>query len=474
MPVEEGQTGPQSLLSLVSGRLHVARLKDVWPRLLTLGAVSSAAALAAAKILLPRTQGLSVVLPDVLGSLSAIVGFGALVYYVVAFALNRKLRDVFLCAGFAAVAAAGVLLVVAAPFDSSGLPNDRLFLVAWLYAGALAAGAPYSRSIVRFNSRWRSGLGYLVAAAGVVAFPVVSALCSGIPEVADRLRKFPNEFWAPQMDSWIAFAAALLHALAAVGAWRSSAGASDRSDRVLAVFYAVMAAGLVCRASASSSADVLWLAGLTTMCTGWVVIAGAFMAFSAVVNSELLDSLGELEALHEVSWSLVGARDSDQFLHTLAETLRSKLRADIVALYLGDYTGEYLTLAARSGGGDKYAVVGSKYAVVSKDRWPGFHSGHTADAFRTGEVRTADDVFIDVEFVPWRTIARTDGRAVSLPLIEQGSTIGVLNLYYPHFSQVSSQSMSLLQTIAASLGPAIGGVWRQRCDGQQAEIREAA
>lgn len=474
LPVEQEQTGPQSLFSVVSGHLHIARLKAVWPRLLVLGAAGGAAALGAAKILLPRTQGLGYVLPDVLGALSAIVGFGALVYYVVVFALNRRMRDVFLCAGFAALASAGAMLVMAPPADLSGAPSDRLFLIGWLYSGALVAGASYSRSLVRFESKWRSGAGHLLAAAGVAAFPVVSALGAGFPEVAERLRKFPNEFWAPQVDSWAAFAAAVLYALAAVGSFRSSSGRGDRSDRILSVFCAVMVAGLVCRASATSIADALWFAGQIIMCCGWIVVAGAFMGYSALVNNELLDRLGELEALHELSWSLVGARDSDQFLHTLAETLKTKLHAEIVALYLGDPSGERLCLAARSGGGETYAVVGTEYPVVSKDRWPGFHSGHTADAFRAGEVRTADDVFIDVEFVPWRIIARSDGRAVSLPLIEQGNTIGVVNLYYSHYSQVTAQSMSLLQTIAAALGPAIGGVWRQRCDLQAGEVREAA
>lgn len=413
-------------------------------------------------------------LPDVLGALSAIVGFGALVYYVVVFALNRRVRDVFLCAGFAAMASSGVLLAIAPPADATGAPGDRLFLIGWLYSGALVAGASYSRSCLRFASRWRSRVGHVMAAVGVVAFPVVSALCSGLPEVAERLRRFPNEFWAPQVNSWIAFAAAVLHVLAAIGAYRFSAGRSDRSDRILSVFWFGAALGLVCRATAASTADSLWFASQIILCSAWIAAAGAFMGFSALVNNELLDRLGELEALHELSWSLVGARDSDQFLHALAETLRTKLHAEIVALYLGDLTGERLSLAASSGGGEAYAAVGTDYPVVSRDRWPGFHSGHTADAYRSGEVRTADDVFIDVEFVPWRVIARGDGRAVSLPLIEQGSTIGVLNLYYSHFSQVTPQSMSLLQTIAAALGPAIGGVWRQRCGAQAAEQREAA
>ncbi len=166
-------------------------------------------------------------------------------------------------------------------------------------------------------------------------------------------------------------------------------------------------------------------------------------------------TLEEMEALHEISWSLVGAVSFSELVTLFANRVRDRIGASIVAVYLADETGESLEVAAVSGPDICLQSLGATYKVVSGERWPGFHSGHTARAFTTKELQVALDVFVDVELVPWRIIAREDGCAVSVPLVDKGEAAGVLNLYFSDRRQVSAQRLKLLRTVAAAATPAI-------------------
>jgi len=67
-------------------------------------------------------------------------------------------------------------------------------------------------------------------------------------------------------------------------------------------------------------------------------------------------------------------------------------------------------------------------------------------------------VFSDVEFLPWRTLARSNGIAVSVPLPYQGKVIGVLNIFLPEVYSIDERRMRLLETIAAAVSPAIESI----------------
>jgi len=64
-------------------------------------------------------------------------------------------------------------------------------------------------------------------------------------------------------------------------------------------------------------------------------------------------------------------------------------------------------------------------------------------------------VFIDVEFVPWRLIAVHDGCAVSVPLLDQGDALGIVNFYFTDSVLLTRQRLRLLATIAGATTPAI-------------------
>ncbi|HOK52892.1 MAG TPA: GAF domain-containing protein [Armatimonadota bacterium] len=165
----------------------------------------------------------------------------------------------------------------------------------------------------------------------------------------------------------------------------------------------------------------------------------------------------DLNALQKVSWSLVGASNLDELCATLVRVVAGGFKASAVAVYLPYNAADELTLAAIYGIDDSSIAVGNSYSI-KPERRPGFHSGHTARAFQTGKVQIVREVFSDVEFLPWRTLARSNGIAVSVPLPYQGKVIGVLNIFLPEVYSIDERRMRLLETIAAAVSPAIESI----------------
>ncbi|MGC8862731.1 MAG: GAF domain-containing protein, partial [Armatimonadota bacterium] len=253
--------------------------------------------------------------------------------------------------------------------------------------------------------------------------------------------------------------AALLAAAFTSGAttsgFRQRHAGSRRAPAIESYFYVSLAFALLARALSSVRFDYWWLCSQVLFLKSWLVFAGAGSIENAVAHKENADRLEQMEALHDISWSLVGAKTVRELVNLLANTVREKLGAAIVAVYLADESRETLEVAAISGPDICLKSLGARYPVFSADRRPGFHSGHTARAFTTKEVQTAADVFVDVELVPWRIIARDNGCAVSVPLIDKGEASGVLNVYFSDRRQLSAERLKLLRTIAAAAAPAI-------------------
>lgn len=403
--------------------------------------------------------------------LAAGVGFGAVAYYLVVFTQSRELRDALLAGAFAGIAAGGALQAVSGSIWANEAVSDRITLIAWAYSGFLFAGSAYSSSILRRGGPLRSLAQVTVVSVAVAAFPIVLSGYVFDASLHERIRAFPTLALSRPMENATASIAAMMITLAVVHSGMRLKEDSQRLDRVLSNFYLVCVIGLACRGAAESATQISWFCGQILVVSAWLVMAAGFSAESALTHKELVDRLRELEALHDVSWSLVGSARMDNFLHVFLDLLRQRTGAEIASIYRADEQGQSLELAAVSGAGEEYARVGTTYLIASEDRRPGFHTGHTAAAFKSCEMRTSDDVFIDPEFVPWRVIARGDGRAVSLPLIENAVAFGVLNVYFRDRRQVPKQSIRLLTTIAAAAGPAIANIWSQGCERKTEEDR---
>jgi hypothetical protein len=452
-----------------------ARYRVVWFWLMLWGTVMGVAAAISARVLFPQAQFAGPFIFKGTCFLAGAMGVGAVAYYLVFFALNRTLRELFLACAFAALATSGVLQAISNSSLADRLYNDRLVLATWLFAALLFLGAAHARSRLPRAGLASTALQLLVGVAIVVAYPVVLSFYAFYPALYDSFHGSPNVLPAAKMDCIIALGAVLLMAAAAARSFICRSQDVARLDRILSYFQVAGGLGLICRAEAASVVDIWWFSGQVISGLAWLLLAIGFAAESAFTHRELVERLGELQALHDLSWSLVGTGAGD-FFRVFVDTLRQKVDVELAAVYLAGSTGVSLELAAVSGGDNTYPRVGTTYIIASEDRRPGFHTGHTAEAYRSKEMRVADDVSIDVEFVPWRVIAHGDGRAVSLPLIEQGAVYGVLNVYFRQRKQLDRQGLAFLKTIAAAAGPAIAGVWseRQGSELSQGQLDQAA
>jgi hypothetical protein len=442
---------------------HVGRtrFRVFWWWALAWGSGVAVAAAVAGRVMSPSAQAAGPVLLKSASCLAAAIGFGAVAYYLVVFAQNRTLRELFLGCAFAGVGAGGGLQAAIGTFVQPSAHNDHILLISWGYASFLFAGAAYAQSSLRRGGFIRSVMQLTIASAAMAAFPAVLTAHAIDPILRQRLYFLGGASIVGGLDSILALTAAGLIAIAVVRSVKSPREDCERLDRVLINFYVACALGLVCRGEARSVTDIFWFSAQVLPVSAWLVFTAGFAAESAFAHKELLGRIHELGTLHEISWSLVGWGGED-FLRRFIDVLREQVGAEIAAVYLADPGRHSLELAAVSGSDGEYPRLGTVYMIESENRRPGFHTGHTADAFRSCKTRTADDVFVDPEFVPWRVIARGDGRAVSLPLIEKGSAYGVLNVYFRHRKQMPRESLSLLTTIAAATGPAIKGLWAQR------------
>ncbi len=171
-------------------------------------------------------------------------------------------------------------------------------------------------------------------------------------------------------------------------------------------------------------------------------------------HRQATEKMTELQSMQRVSWSLVGATNLEELTDALVRGMAENFGATAAAVYLAGDTDEELVIAATAGIDDPTVAVG-KVCSMRPDRRRGFHSGHTARAFASGEIQLVTDIFSDVEFLPWRTVAQADGIVVSVPLPYRNRQIGVVALYLHGVENISDAQSDLLQSIAAAVSPSI-------------------
>ena len=211
------------------------------------------------------------------------------------------------------------------------------------------------------------------------------------------------------------------------------------------LFYAVSHTGVL--------QGCWWAINISSVCAGLVLIIGLNRE-NADVYEDVQDKINELEALHVVSWDLVGKGTPDGLVEALALALTEHIHAESAAVYLRDSAGNGLRVAAIAGEGITESHVGRVF-LIEGDRRPGFHSGHTAKAFNECSVVVVESIFADVEFLSWQQLAKQEGIVVSVPIVESGETLGVFNLHFSLLEALSGDKIRLLETIAASAGAAI-------------------
>ncbi len=420
-----------------------------WRRLLIWGVAVAGSSLAVG-LALPRAfyvgNGAA---QAALSVLAGGTGFGACVYCLAIFALERKARSLFAATAFSALATGAVLQAVAdfhdhAPAAHAWISMSARFVAALLLVGEAHTDAKW-RALSRLQTVGQLGL----AAVAVLAFPVVV-----LPYVLD-----PNLVpvaYSPEFcrfaDTMLALVAMLLFSRALVVGHRRYMTHSDGLSGLACYFYVSISIGLLFYVGCDDRFDRWSTMAQVGFAASWLALVVGNGIENAFAHKEAGQRLEELEALHDVSWSLVGAGTLTELLNLFVSTLVNKLGARISAVYL-DGGDDSLELAAICGSDE--AKPGTRYPLVASGPYPGFHTGHTAKAFTSREVQVANDVFVDVELVPWKIVAADDGCAASIPLADRDVCVGVLNVYFSDSSQLTTTRLRLLATVAAAATSAI-------------------
>ena len=182
-----------------------------------------------------------------------------------------------------------------------------------------------------------------------------------------------------------------------------------------------------------------------------------------------------LEAVHYISTRLNSSLDLRVVLLTFVSDTATMLNARFASIMLADYVGETLATVATYGLPDLPLAPRQPQPVEGKGR-PGFYSGHTAKSFREKHVCVVDDVYTDVEFVPWHILSEHDGYAVSVPLIYHEMVLGVMNIFFDKNIRLNAERIRLFQTLASSASVSIAnaqiydGTLRQNDDDNYPEM----
>lgn len=161
----------------------------------------------------------------------------------------------------------------------------------------------------------------------------------------------------------------------------------------------------------------------------------------------------ELPTFHEVLQSLGRRAPLGETLDTIATHVTEVIRFSFCAIILPDPDGRRVHLKGAHALPDRYASRLDEIHLAPIGSGENANSP-TQRAMESGRTVILDDVLDDPSFAPWRRMAEEFGyrSLVSVPLIAQGSVIGVLNGYSKvprHFTDTELAAVETLATQAA-------------------------
>jgi hypothetical protein len=437
------------------GIRSVAGVSGEWARVITLRrrlAVWSAVAVAAAlAVRLEPMLHLEVAraLVTLLLALCSCTALAGGVFYFVTFVVTRRLSELLESTAFVAIGCGAAIQVVLNLAAVRASADDRLGTMALLCGATALCIAAYSHAEWRPATKAGGWLQLTLAALLVCAFPlaVFPSACECV------LVSMSASTYATA--GLVCPIASVLLLLAIRGYWKQHQDAGDRRCAVDCYFIPPLALACIFRAFSVAPNDVFSEYSHFLFIGGWFVFLAVVSTEQALSARESSDRIRELNTLQDVSWSLVGATSVDDLLQRLADKLRSRFDAEIVMAHVVADSRDVLRVAAVSGPDEVADRRGTLNHLNGPDFRPGFHTGHTARAFKTCSVQTAIDVAIDVELVPWRVLARGNGCAISLPLVGDTGPVGVVGIYFPDCMQMTREQRSILQAVVAAVSPAI-------------------
>lgn len=200
--------------------------------------------------------------------------------------------------------------------------------------------------------------------------------------------------------------------------------------------------------------DLAWWASYVFSIGGLLVLTVALGGEFGVSYVDSRAKVEHLEAVHYISSRLNNTLDLRVVLLAFVSDTANLLGARFASIMLADDSGEALTTTATYGLPDMPLEPRKPQPVEGKGR-PAFYSGHTAKAFKQKRVCLVDDVYTDVEFIPWKLLSKYDGYTVSVPLIYHEIALGVMNLFFDKHIPMNAEKIKLFETLAAAAAVSI-------------------
>ncbi|HLX33614.1 MAG TPA: ATP-binding protein [Candidatus Limnocylindrales bacterium] len=177
------------------------------------------------------------------------------------------------------------------------------------------------------------------------------------------------------------------------------------------------------------------------------------------------EQLDQLRFLHRVARLATTARTWDELLETVVNETRDALRASVSSLYLLDRDGLNLTLAATNGL-DRYQIGRAQVP---------FGEGITGRVAASREPLVITDVGKDPRFLWVRGIdqRRFVASMLSVPLVWNDRTVGVLNVQTEHHRDFAESDVAHLRAIADLLAGIVEkGRLQQEAEARAAELKQ--
>lgn len=225
------------------------------------------------------------------------------------------------------------------------------------------------------------------------------------------------------------------------------------SKRLVPFLTLAVSAGAGSLASHTDFDVTWWVSRALFICGLMVLLAELGMQFGSSY-ADAQSRIRHMEAVHYMSSRLTNTLDLRVVLLALVSDTASMLSAKFASVMLSDDSGRTLTTEVTHGLPES-PLRQREPQEAEGAGYPKFFSGHTARAFREKRICLVDDVFTDVEFLPWKVLAKHDGYAVSVPLIYHDLALGVLNLFFEKHVSLNDEKVKLFQTLASSASVAI-------------------
>ncbi len=228
----------------------------------------------------------------------------------------------------------------------------------------------------------------------------------------------------------------------------------DAVSRGIVRCLALATAGMTSALLSPHNSDTLWWLSHAFGVAAMIVLVAEIARDFGRSYANAAARIEHLEAVHKISAHLGNTLDLRVVLLVLASDMGDVLQARYTSVMLADDSGQTLRTVSTFGLPDSILKTHEPQKVEGSGR-PEFFSGHTARAFREKRIVTAEDVFTDVEFVPWRLLARSNGYAVSVPLVYHDVALGIINLFFDAHVPINAERMRLFETLAASAAVSI-------------------